>query len=710
MKPQDSQPDPVWQTVLQVDGITCLDCAGKFEASVRQLPGVVSASLNPMTGRLALTGAVDLPAIRALGREEDYTITLPDQQPAATQPATPNRQLPRTLLSGLFLAFAYGLEKFHGPVPAYLFLYIAAMVLGGWSNFRKAAYSLRRLNFNMSVLMSVAVAGAVGIGQYEEGATVAFLYAVSDLLEGWTMEKSRRSIRQLMDLTPKLARVKRNGKETDLPVEDIAIGETLIIRPGEKIALDGEIRQGESSINQAAITGESLPVEKGPGAPVFAGTLNTYGALEVEVTRLVQDTTIARIIHLVEAAQVKRAPSQAFVEKFAAVYTPVVMALAAGIVFLPPLLLGLAWQSWIYRGLALLVVACPCALVVSTPAAIVSAIGNAARNGVLIKGGIYLEEMGAIQAIALDKTGTLTEGRPVVTDIVRLNSLPATDLLALAADVEARSEHPLTNAIVEAARKQGHTVVPATDFQALPGRGAQASRNGEQILIGNPRLFEERQISLLTAAPDIEQLQGQGKTVMIIGTSTDLLGLIAVADALRENSPASIAELKRSGIRHTILLTGDNAVTAAAVAAKVGVDEYRAELLPQDKLSAIQDLLHQYGKVAMIGDGINDAPALALSTVGIAMGGAGADTALETADIALMADDLSKLPFLIRLSRQTQTIIRQNIAFSLAVKVLAILAVFPGWLTLWLAILADMGATILVTLNSLRLLRVQDKS
>ena len=705
---RNNQQNATAQTVLQVDGITCLDCAGKFEVAVRQLPGVVSASLNPMTGRLTLTGVVDLPALRTLGREEGYTI-FPLNQQSGIAPPPADQQLSRALLSGLFLAFAYGLEKFQGLASAYLALYIAAMVLGGWGNFRKAAYSLRRLNFNMSVLMSVAVAGAVGIGQYEEGATVAFLYAVSELLEGWTMEKSRRSIRQLMDLAPKLARVRRNGVETDLPVEDIAVGEIMIIRPGEKIALDGNILHGESAINQAAITGESLPAEKSPGAPVFAGTLNTYGALEVEVTRLVQDTTIARIIHMVEAAQGQRAPSQAFVEKFAAVYTPVVMALAAGIVFLPPLLAGLAWQPWIYRGLALLVVACPCALVVSTPAAIVSAIGTAARNGVLIKGGIYLEEMGSVQAIALDKTGTLTEGRPVVTDILPLHSLSAGDLLALAADVEARSEHPLTNAILEAARQQGHKVVPAADFQSLPGRGAQASRNGEQLLIGNPRLFEERQISLLTAAPDIEQLQRQGKTVMIIGTSTHLLGLIAVADALRKNSPASIAELKRSGIRHTILLTGDNAATAAAVAAAVGVDEFRAELLPQDKLAAIHELRGQYGKVAMVGDGINDAPALALSTVGIAMGGAGADTALETADVALMADDLDKLPFLIRLSRQTLTIIRQNIAFSLAVKALAILAVFPGWLTLWLAILADMGATLLVTLNSLRLLTMKGK-
>ena len=705
---RNNQQNAPTQTVLQVDGITCLDCAAKFEAAVRQLPGIVSASLNPMSGRLTLTGTIDLPAIRALGREEDYTIVPVDQRSVIAPPAA-GRQLPRAQLSGLFLIFAYGLEKFQGPAPAYLALYITAMVLGGWGNFRKAAYSLRRLNFNMSVLMSVAVVGAVGIGQYEEGATVAFLYAVSELLEGWTMEKSRRSIRQLMDLAPKLARVRRNGIEIDLPVEEIAVGEIMIIRPGEKIALDGDVRHGESAINQAAITGESLPVEKSPGAPVFAGTLNTYGALEVEVTRLVQDTTIARIIHMVEAAQTKRALSQAFVEKFAAVYTPVVMALAAGIVFLPPLLSGLEWQPWIYRGLALLVVACPCALVVSTPAAIVSAIGTAARNGVLIKGGIYLEEMGSVQAIALDKTGTLTEGRPVVTDILPLHSLPAKDLLALAADVEARSEHPLTNAIVEAAREQGHRVVPATDFQSLPGRGAQASRNGEQILIGNPRLFEEREIPLVPAARPIAELQNQGKTVMIIGTSTYLLGLIAVADALRKNSPASVAELKRSGIRHTILLTGDNSVTAAAVAAEVGVDEYRAELLPEDKLAAIHELRHQYGKVAMVGDGINDAPALALSTVGIAMGGAGADTALETADIVLMADDLSKLPFLIRLSRQTLTIIRQNIAFSLLVKVLAILAVFPGWLTLWLAILADMGATLLVTLNSLRLLTVKAK-
>ena len=702
---RNNQQNAPTQTVLQVDGITCLDCAAKFEAAVRQLPGIVSASLNPMSGRLTLTGTIDLPAIRALGREEDYTIVPVDQRSVIAPPAA-GRQLPRAQLSGLFLIFAYGLEKFQGPAPAYLALYITAMVLGGWGNFRKAAYSLRRLNFNMSVLMSVAVVGAVGIGQYEEGATVAFLYAVSELLEGWTMEKSRRSIRQLMDLAPKLARVRRNGVETDLPVEDIAVGEIMIIRPGEKIALDGDVRHGESAINQAAITGESLPVEKSPGAPVFAGTLNTYGALEVEVTRLVRDTTIARIIHMVEAAQTKRALSQAFVEKFAAVYTPVVMALAAGIVFLPPLLSGLEWQPWIYRGLALLVVACPCALVVSTPAAIVSAIGTAARNGILIKGGIYLEEMGSVQAIALDKTGTLTEGRPVVTDILPLHSLPAKDLLALAADVEARSEHPLTNAIVEAAREQGHRVVPATDFQSLPGRGAQASRNGEQILIGNPRLFEEREIPLVPAARPIAELQNQGKTVMIIGTSTYLLGLIAVADALRKNSPASVAELKRSGIRHTILLTGDNAVTAAAVAAAVGVDEYRAELLPADKVTAVEELLQTGSPLVFVGDGINDAPVLARADVGVAMGALGSDAAIEAADIVLMDDAPSKLALAVRLSRRTMKIVWQNVIFALAVKALVLVLGATGDANMWIAVFADVGVLVLAILNAMRALLV----
>ncbi|TWH46232.1 Cd2+/Zn2+-exporting ATPase [Sporomusa sp. KB1] len=701
---------PKKTAVYQVEGITCLDCAQKFEQAVGELSGVTAASLNTMTGKLTVEGAADLAAIQRLGQEENYTIELAREvtDQAKSKPKV-NWELRRAALSGVSLAVAYGVEKFGGPALVFLPLYIVAMVLGGWGNFKKAAYALPRMNFNMSVLMSVAVIGALAIGQYEEGASVAFLYAISEMLEAWTMEKARRSIRQLMDIAPKTARVRREAMEEEVSVEDIVLNDIMIVRPGEKIAMDGVIAKGESAINQAAITGESVPAEKGPGAEVYAGTLNTHGSLEVRVTKLVQDTTIAKIIHMVEEAQGKRAPSQAFVEKFAAVYTPIVLALAAGLVIIPPIFLGYDWAPWIYRALALLVVACPCALVVSTPVAIVSAISTAAKNGVLIKGGIYLEEMGALTAIAFDKTGTLTKGEPVVTDVVPLGSLASEKLLAMAADLEARSEHPLAVAIVKAAKERGQAVKPVDDFMALPGRGAQGTLDGQMVYIGNPRLFAELDIALTPVAQEVERLQGQGKTAMIVGTKTAFLGLIAVADEVRATSAAALAALKRVGIRHTIMLTGDNAATAKAMAAQVGVDDYRADLLPQDKVAAVESLLTQYGKVAMTGDGINDAPALALSTVGIAMGGAGTDTALETADIALMGDDLAKLPFTIRLSRQSLAIIRQNIGFSLFIKAVAVLAVFPGWLTLWLAILADMGASILVTLNSLRLLNVQAK-
>ena len=695
---------------FQVEGITCLDCAQKFEKAVSEMPGVIKASLNAVTGKLTVEGRVDLAGIRQLGLEENYTIQ-PETERAAKAGQQSLQQvdweLRRAILSGLALVVGYGLEKFGVSAAVYIPIYVAAVVLGGWSNFRKAARALPRGNFNMSVLMSVAVVGAMAIGQYEEGASVAFLFAISEMLEGWTMEKARRSIRDLMDIAPKVAKVRRGGDEIDIPVEEIIVGDVMIILPGEKIAMDGIIIKGESAINQAAITGESMPLEKGPGAEVFAGTLNTHSVLEVEVTKRVQDTTIAKIIHMVEAASGNRAPSQAFVEKFAAIYTPIVMVLAAGIVFIPPLFFGLEWAPWIYRGLALMVVACPCALVVSTPVAIVSAISVAAKNGVLIKGGIHLEEMGSIRSIAFDKTGTLTKGEPAVTDVILLNGITEEALLTTAASVEVRSEHPLAASMVKAAEERKLEFVPTDDFSAIAGRGAQGTVNGEMVYIGNPRLFVELGIAMDEIAELVERLQNEGKTAMIVGTREKFLGIIAVADEVREDSAKTIAALKQAGIQHTIMLTGDNAATASAMAEKVGIDEFRSELMPQDKVAAMEELLKKYGKVAMVGDGINDAPALALATVGVAMGGAGTDTALETADIALMADDLSKLPFTIHVSKKALSIIRQNIGFSLAIKLVAILAVFPGWLTLWLAILADMGASILVTLNSLRLLRVK---
>ena len=553
----------------------------------------------------------------------------------------------------------------------------------------------------------------MAIGKWEEGATVAFLYSVSELLEAWSMEKARKSIRDLMDIAPKVARVRRPVGEFGLPVEmeipvdEVEIGDTLIIRPGEKIAMDGVIIKGESAINEAAITGESVPADKGPGAEVFAGTLNTNGSLEIEVTKRVEDTTIAKIIHLVEEAQTKRAPSQAFVDRFAAIYTPIVLTLAVFIIFLPPLVMGYPWGPWIYRGLALLVVSCPCALVVSTPVAIVSAISSAARNGVLIKGGIHLEQAGSLRAIAFDKTGTLTKGRPVVTDVIPFDGMTEASLIQVASNLEIRSEHPLAKAIVQAGEKQSISIQAAADVTALTGRGVRGVIEGETYYIGNIELFDELGLQLDAVSQRVSSLQNEGKTAMIIGTGHRLLGIIAVADEIREVIPTVISQLKKAGIERTIMLTGDNAATARAVTAVAGIDEFHAELLPQDKVEAVQMLLDQHGKTAMVGDGINDAPALATATVGIAMGGAGTDTAMETADITLMADDLTKLPFTIRLSRAALRIIRQNIGFSLIVKVIAVLLVFPGWLTLWLAILADMGASVLVTLNGIRLLRIK---
>ncbi|MQL52824.1 cadmium-translocating P-type ATPase [Desulfofundulus thermobenzoicus] len=684
-----------------------MDCAVKFERNVAALPGVTGATLNIASGKLAVQGAADLEAIRREGRKENYTITPDGEGPAERARPGLNREMVRMVISGMAFLAAYLAERTGGPPAIFIPLYVMAVVTGGWGNARKAFYSLPRLDLNMSVLMTIAVIGAMAIGRWTEGAAVSFLYALSELLESWTMERTRRSLRELMDIAPRTARVRRpDGEEVELPVEEIRVGDVMIVRPGEKMAMDGRIIKGQSAVNQAAITGESVPVEKGPGDEVYAGTLNTHGSLEVVVTRLVQDTTIARIINLVEEAQAKRAPAQAFVDRFASIYTPLVIALAVGIVLAPPLFLGHPWGPWIYRGLALLVVACPCALVVSTPVTIVSAISNAARHGVLIKGGVYLEQAAGLQAVAFDKTGTLTRGEPAVTEIIPLDGRCGQELLRIAAGLEARSEHPLAAAVVREAQARWVPAAAVEGFQALPGRGAKGVLDGREVYIGNLRLFAELGMATDPVAFTVHRLQEEGKTAVVVGTAQHLLGVIGVADEVREDSAGAIAALRRAGIGHVIMLTGDNRATTRAVAARVGVDEFRAELLPRDKVGAVQDLLQRYGQMAMVGDGINDAPALATATVGIAMGGAGTDTALETADIVLMGDDLSKLPFTIALSRAALRVIRQNIAFALAVKLLAVLAVFPGWLTLWLAIMADMGASLLVTLNGMRLLRL----
>lgn len=591
--------------------------------------------------------------------------------------------------------------------------YAASIIIGGYRLFSTGLKNLVRLEFDMRTLMTIAVIGAAFIGEWGEGATVVILFAISEALETYSMDKARQSIRSLMDIAPKEALIRRGNQEFMVEVDDIRIGDIMIVKPGQKIAMDGSVVKGLSSVNQATITGESVPVSKTVDDEVFAGTLNEEGLLEVKVTKHVDDTTIAKIIHLVEEAQAERAPSQAFVDRFAKYYTPIIILIALGVAVLPPLLFDADWSKWVYQGLAVLVVGCPCALVISTPVSIVTAIGNAARNGVLIKGGIHLEEMGALKAIAFDKTGTLTKGIPVVTDYLPQSNINSNELLCIIAALENGSQHPLASAILKKAEDEhlSYQSVSIEDFISITGKGIKGNVNGKTYYVGSPNLFEEILVGGIPSVlkETVSELQTHGKTVMVAGTSTEVLALVAVADELRENSSKVIEKLHSLGVQKTIMLTGDNAGTANAIGKQVRVSDIQAELLPQDKLAYIKELRNKYDRVAMVGDGVNDAPALAASTVGIAMGGAGTDTALETADIALMADDLGKLPFTLKLSRKALSIIKQNITFSLGIKIIALLLVIPGWLTLWIAIFADMGATLIVTLNGLRLLRVKDK-
>ncbi|MGI6548673.1 MAG: heavy metal translocating P-type ATPase [Syntrophomonadales bacterium] len=699
-------------TDFSIIGMDCMDCAAKLEKQVNSLPGVESARINFGAAKLVVThnGSVDevLTTISNMG----YSGAVKQGHRMNAEPVSfwqSNQYVQPTVVSFLLLAL--------GVVSRYLFgapevvadaLFMAGVVLGGYLPARNGVSVLiNAREFDMNLLMSIAVLGAAVIGEFEEAAAVVFLFSLGNALQGYTLDKTRNSIKALMELTPNEALVRRGEKEMTLPVEEIRIGDIIIVRPGERIAMDGRVYAGYSTVNQAPITGESIPVEKMAGDDIYAGTINERGSLEVEVTRLAQDNTISRIISMVEEAQGQRAPSQQFIDRFAKYYTPMVIVFAAIIATVPPLAFGQPFVKWFYQAMALLLVACPCALVISTPVSIVSAIGNAARNGVLFKGGLYLEEAGALSVVAFDKTGTLTEGKPKVTDIVSVNGHSDNKLLSIAAAIESRSEHPLADAIVKHAKAQGIKIPGAAAFEAIIGKGAQAVVEGRFYQIGNSRLFLEQAIGLKNVETEVSRLQGEGKTVMLLGDHNRILGLIAVADVLREDSRKAVNRLKNSGIQKTIMLTGDNEVTARAIAAQAGVDDYRADLLPEDKVDAIRDLLNEHGKVAMVGDGVNDAPAMAISTVGIAMGAAGTDTALETADIALMTDDLKKLAYVADLSRRTLGIIKQNVFLALIIKGMILLLVIPGWLTLWLAVVADMGSSLLVTLNGMRLLRVR---
>ena len=585
--------------------------------------------------------------------------------------------------------------------------YLAAIGFGVRFVAPKAWYSFRSLRPDMNLLMVVAVTGAVLIGELFEGATVAFLFALSLLLESWSVGRARDAVSALLDLAPETVRlVEDNGTEREVPAAEAVAGSRFVVRGGDRIALDGRVVEGAGSVDQAPITGESVPVSKETGDDVFAGTINGEGTLVVEATKGAGDTVLAKIIRMVGEAHGRRAPSEQWVERFARIYTPAVMVLAILVLLVPPLLLGGVWETWIYNALVLLVIACPCALVISTPVSIVAALASAARNGVLIKGGVYVEMPAKLDALALDKTGTLTKGEPEVTDVIPLADGTDRDVLADAAALETRSSHPLATAILRRAEENGIGASPADGVTVLAGKGLSGTIGAREVWLGSTRYAAERFVADRTIfEARAEALEAEGRTVVVLGDGDRVTGLIGLADAIRPEARGIIDRLHELGVKHVVMLTGDNAATARAVAKELGIDEVRAELLPEDKVAAIEELTATYETVAMIGDGVNDAPAMARADFAIAMGAIGSDAAIETADVALMTDELSRVPWLIGHARHALGIIRQNIAFSLAVKLVFVGLTAWGLATLWGAIAADVGATLLVVANALRLLR-----
>ena len=641
-------------------------------------------------------------AIRSLDMSPEL---LQDDAPAAAPPPAPGHGWHMLAAAGVLAAAAEAAHFAGLPLAVTAVLAVLSILACGVSTYRKGWIAVRNGNLNINALMSIAVTGAVLIGQWPEAAMVMFLFNVAELIEARALDRARNAVRGLMDLAPQTATARQpDGTWAEMPAAQLQPGDIVRVRPGERIAADGEVSEGRSAVDQAPITGESLPVDKGPGDPVYAGTVNASGSFTYRVTAAAGNTTLDRIIHAVEQAQGARAPTQRFIDRFSRIYTPAVVGLAVLVAVVPPLLLGQAWPASIYQALALLIIACPCALVISTPVSVVSGLTAAARRGILIKGGVYLEEGRKLAWLALDKTGTLTRGAPEQTDLVTLRTAsPAgTPALQAAVSLASRSDHPVSRALAQAAGAP--QALQVEDFAALPGRGVSGRIGGETFHLGNRRLLRELGAADADVQARIDALESQGKTAVALAAGGQVLLLAAVADTLRPGSADAIAELHRLGVR-TLMLSGDNARTARAVADKAGIDEARGDLLPEDKLNAIEGKLGRSGAVGMVGDGINDAPALARADIGFAMGAAGTGTAIETADVALMDDDLRKIGSFVRLSRATHRVLMQNIALALGIKALFLLLALTGQATLWMAVFADVGAALLVVANGLRLLR-----
>lgn len=686
---------PTEQTLIQ-------NKLGKL-AGVQQLEFNLINRILGVTHDLSSTTPI-IDAIKSLGMlaeplEEGASAETPSQPPAK-KPWWP------LALSGVG-ALAAEVIHFTGLAPTWVVAIVAlvSILSGGLSTYKKGWIALKNRNLNINALMSIAVTGAVLIGQWPEAAMVMFLFTVAELIEAKSLDRARNAISGLMQMTPEKATVRQpKGEWVEREVKSIELGALVRVRPGERIGLDGEVVYGSSSVDQAPITGESLPIEKNPGDKVFAGTINQAGSLDYRVTAVAGNSTLARIIHAVEQAQGARAPTQRFVDTFAKIYTPAVFAFALAVAVLPPLFMNGLWFDWIYRALVLLVVACPCALVISTPVTIVSGLAAAARKGILVKGGVYLESGHQLDYLALDKTGTITHGKPALTDYLTLNPLFLETAPLIAASLAARSDHPVSLAIAKDARDKQWTLRDVEAFEALAGRGVHGEVGGKGYHLGNHRLVEDLGLCSPALEEKLFALEKQGKSVVLLLDASGPVALFAVADTVKTSSREAIRELHALGIK-TLMLTGDNVHTAAAIAAQVGIDEARGDLLPSDKLQAIEDLYARGHQVGMVGDGINDAPALARAEIGFAMAAAGTDTAIETADVALMDDDLRKIPAFIRLSRQTARILRQNIALALVIKAIFLVVTFLGFATMWMAVFADMGVSLLVVFNGLRLLR-----
>jgi Zn2+/Cd2+-exporting ATPase len=692
------------EAVFRVEGMDCNEEVVILERRLRPLAGMEALSADLVGQRLHVSydaAKLTTAAIVDVVAQTGMRMWLEHEGPGAASPDVRMRFW-LTAVSGAAFVAAFGVKSWSPALATGLL--IAATVIGGVFPARHALVALRTRTVDINVLMIIAVVGATALGEWFEGASVVFLFALAQWLEARTLDRARQAIRALVELSPREAIVRRNGVEYRAPVEAIPVGAEIVVRPGDKVPLDGRVLAGHGDVNEAPITGESLPVDKGPGDEVYAGSINGRGSLDLEVVRVGRDTRLARIIYLVEAAQARRAPVQSFVDRFARIYTPSVIALATFVAVVPPLVFGGDPATWFYRSLVLLVIACPCALVISTPVSIVAALSAAARNGVLIKGGAHLEQLAAVRVVAFDKTGTLTRGEPRVSDVVATDREPPTEVLRHAAAVETRSEHALARAITARAHELGLELPSVHGFTSIPGRGAEADVGDKHIIVGNDVMLASRGIQV--PEDSIEALRRRGNTVVCVACKGRLLGFIGISDPLRDTARETIEMLRLHGVRRVAMLTGDNAVTARAVAASLALDDQHNGLMPDEKHARIL-AMRSDGPVLMVGDGVNDAPALAAADVGVAMGAAASDAALETADVALMSGELLKLPYALRLARATVRNIRTNLVVSLALKAVFLVTAMTGAATLWMAVLADTGASVIVVANALRLLRAR---